>query len=218
MSADNHSGLFAAPLQDYLERFTSPLSELLQEVDAYTRSHHPKSHMLSGAQQGLFLSMVSHMIRPRRVLEIGTFTGYSALCLASGLADDGCLYTIECREADAAVAQGFFDRSPYADRIRLLRGDAHDLLRSLRETWDLVFIDADKTGYAEYFNILLPLVRANGFILADNIFFHGQALVDPVKGKNAQAMRAFVEAVHQSTAVEQVPLPLRDGLMLIRKK
>jgi predicted O-methyltransferase YrrM len=173
--------------------------------------------MLSGAQQGQFLSMISQLMRPRRILEIGTFTGYSALCLASGLTEYGTLTTIESREADALAAQGFFDRSPYRDRIRLLQGDAHTILPTLTESWDLVFLDADKTGYLDYFNTVLPSVRPNGFILADNIFFHGQVLEDPVKGKNAKALLAFAEAVQANPAVEQVPIPLRDGLMLIRK-
>ena len=204
-------------LQTFMDRWVSPLPELLLEIEAHTQANHPEAHMLSGSQQGLFLSMISQMIRPRRVLEIGTFTGYSALCLASGLTEYGKLITIECREADAQVAQGYFDRSPYADRICLLKGDARMVLPTLTETWDLVFIDADKTGYVDYFNILLPSVRRNGFILADNIFFHGQVLEDPVKGKNAKALISFAEAVKNCPDVEQVPIPLRDGLMLIRK-
>ncbi len=218
MSTDDHFQLIPNALQAYLERFSSPLPDLLNELELYTQSHHPKSHMLSGAQQGLFLSMVSRMIRPLRILEIGTFTGYSALCLASGLAPGGNLYTIECRDADADVAQHFFNRSALGERIHLLRGDASEILSTLHETWDLVFIDADKTRYAEYFNIILPSVRTNGFILADNIFFHGQVLTDPVKGKNAKAMLAFVEMVRQCPDVEILPIPFRDGLLLIRKK
>jgi predicted O-methyltransferase YrrM len=190
----------------------------LQEIETHTRIHHPEAHMLSGAQQGQFLSMISQMIRPRRILEIGTFTGYSALCLASGLTEYGQLYTIEAREADAGLAQSFFNRSSFRDQIRLLIGDARAILPSLNECWDLVFLDADKTSYIEYFNTLLPKVRPNGFILADNIFFHGQVLADPVKGKNAKAMLDFAKHVRDCDQVEQVPVPLRDGLMLIRKK
>lgn len=218
MSLPEQPQLIADSLQAYMDRWVTPLPELLQEVESFTRAHHPESHMLSGEQQGRFLSMISQMIRPRRVLEIGTFTGYSALCLASGLSADGRLYTIECRDADADIAAGYFKRAPQGDRIELLRGDARIILSGLQETWDLVFIDADKTSYTEYFNILLPSVRANGFILADNIFFHGQVLADPVKGKNAKAMVAFAAAVRQCGEVEQVPIPIRDGLMLIRKK
>jgi predicted O-methyltransferase YrrM len=205
-------------LQVYMDKWVSPLPSLLQEVEEQTRAHHPEAHMLSGAQQGQFLSMISKLMRPRRILEIGTFTGYSALCLASGLTEYGQLFTIESREADAAVARGYFDRSPYKDQIRLLMGDARALLPDLVECWDLVFIDADKTSYVEYFNTVLPRVRTNGFILADNIFFHGQVLAEPVKGKNAKALVDFVQVVRDCEAVEQLPIPLRDGLMLIRKK
>lgn len=210
--------LLPEALQAYMDRWVSPTSEVLRELEEFTRQHHPEAHMLSGTQQGQFLSMVSHMIRPRRILEIGTFTGYSALCLSSGLTDDGILYTIEKRDPDADTAQQFFDRSPLGNQIRLLRGDANDWLTRLNERWDLVFIDADKTAYVEYFNTVLPQVRSNGFILADNIFFHGQVLHPPLRGKNAQAILAFAEVVRACEEVEQVPIPLRDGLMLIRKK
>jgi predicted O-methyltransferase YrrM len=211
------SELIPEGLQLWMDRFVSPLSNLLQEVEARTKAQHPEAHMLSGSQQGQFLSMISQMIRPRRILEIGTFTGYSALCLASGLTEYGKLITLECREADAQTAQGYFDRSPFKDQIQLIQGNAREILPTLTEDWDLVFIDADKTGYLDYFNILLPSVRRNGFILADNIFFHGQVLEEPIKGKNAKALLAFAEAVKNCPEVEQVPFPLRDGIMLIRK-
>lgn len=210
--------LYSEALQAYMDRWVSSPPTLLREVEAFTREHHPEAHMISGAQQGQFLSMISRMIRPRRILEIGTFTGYSALCLSSGLTDDGLLYTIEQRESDADIAQRFFDRSSQGHQIRLMRGDAKECLSALSESWDLVFIDADKTAYVEYFNRVLPQVRTNGFILADNLFFHGQVLAEPIKGKNAKAIWAFAEAVRDSEEVEQVPIPLRDGLMLIRKK
>lgn len=205
-------------LQAYMDKWVSPLPSLLQEIEEQTRAHHPEAHMLSGAQQGQFLAMISKLMRPRRILEIGTFTGYSALCLASGLTEYGQLFTIESREEDAALAQGYFDRSPFKDKIRLLKGDARALLPALIESWDLVFIDADKTSYVQYFNTVLPRVRTNGIILADNIFFHGQVLADPVKGKNAKAMVEFAQVVKDCEAVEQLPIPLRDGLMLIQKK
>lgn len=210
--------LYSEALQVYMDRWVSPPPTLLREVEAFTRQYHPEAHMISGAQQGQFLSMISRMIRPRRILEIGTFTGYSALCLSSGLTEDGLLYTIEQRESDADIAQRFFDRSSQGHQIRLMRGDATECLSALSESWDLVFIDADKTAYVEYFNRVLPQVRTNGFILADNLFFHGQVLAEPIKGKNAKAVWAFAEAVRDSEEVEQVPIPLRDGLMLIRKK
>jgi predicted O-methyltransferase YrrM len=157
------------------------------------------------------------MIRPRRILEIGTFTGYSALCLAKGLTAGGQLHTIELREADAAVARGFFNRSSFSSQIILHTGNALSIIPELDETWDLVFIDADKPAYIEYFNLLLPRVRQNGFILADNIFFHGEALEDNPKGKSAIGIRAFNEFIKGRKDIEKVILTLRDGLYLVRK-
>lgn len=205
------------PVLQYAEKFTSPEDELLEEINQYTVANHPKAHMLSGKLQGKFLEMVSCMIKPRRVLEIGTFTGYSALCLAKGLTIDGEVHTFELRDADAAVAQGFFDRSVYKKNIILHIGDAHQMIGELDETWDLVFIDADKTGYEDYFKLVLPKLRPGGFIFVDNTLFHGQVLEEPIKGKNALAVHAFNEFLQQQPGVEHVLLPLRDGLTLVRK-
>jgi predicted O-methyltransferase YrrM len=132
--------------QQYAERYTSPEDDLLREVAEYTYTHHPKAHMLSGHLQGKFLEMVSCMIQPKRVLEIGTFTGYSALCLAKGLAEGGILHTIELRKEEGDRAQAYFSRSKYAQQIILHIGQALDIIDELDETWDLVFIDADKEG------------------------------------------------------------------------
>ena len=205
-------------VQEYAEKFSSPEDALLQEVAVYTTTNHPEHHMLSGHLQGKFLEMTSMMIRPRRILEIGTFTGYSALCLAKGLTDDGRLHTIELRENDAAIAKGFFDRSAYKEKIILHTGDAKKIVSKLVETFDLVFIDADKSGYIEYFNLVFPKVRKNGFIFADNIFFHGQAIEPEPPGKNGQAIKAFNEFINTRTDIEKMILTLRDGLYLIRKK
>ena len=205
-------------VQEYAEKFSSPEDSLLHEVAVYTTTNHPEHHMLSGHLQGKFLEMASMMIRPRRVLEIGTFTGYSALCLAKGLTNDGLLHTIELRENDAATAKGFFDRSIYKEKITLHTGDAKKIVSMLEETFDLVFIDADKPGYIEYFNLIFPKVKKNGFIFADNIFFHGQAIEAEPSGKNAKAIRAFNEFINNRTDIEKMILTLRDGLYLIRKK
>lgn len=204
-------------VQVYAEKYSSPEDELVREVSEYTLANHPESQMLSGHLQGKLLEMLSCMIRPLRILEIGTFTGYSALCLARGLAPGGILHTIELREADAAIARAFFSRSEYRDRILLHVGNALDIIPELKETWDLVFIDADKPGYIEYFNRVLPAVRENGFILADNIFFHGQVLEQEPKGKNPKAIQAFNEMLKDRTDIEKVILTIRDGLFLIRK-
>lgn len=204
-------------VSQYASRHTSPDDPLLQEIERDTLANHPEAQMLSGHLQGQFLALVSQMIRPSRVLEIGTFVGYSALCLARGLAEDGILHTVEIREEDARKAQGYFDRSPYRDRIRLHRGEALTVIEALKEPWDLVFIDADKINYIAYYEAVLPRLRPGGWILADNVLFHGQVLEEPVRGKNAKAIAAFNAHVSQDNRTEQVMLTLRDGLMIIRK-
>jgi caffeoyl-CoA O-methyltransferase len=205
-------------VQEYAEKFSSAEDVLLKEVADFTYANHPESQMLSGHLQGKFLEMGSMMIRPRRILEIGTFTGYSALCLAKGLTDDGVLHTIELRENDAATAKGYFDRSAYKEKIVLHTGDAKEIVNKIDEVFDLVFIDADKPGYIEYFNLVFPKVRKNGFIFADNIFFHGQAIEAEPKGKNAIAIKDFNQYINERTDIEKMILTLRDGLYLIRKK
>ena len=204
-------------VQEYASEFSSTEDELLKEVNDYTMLNHSESVMLSGHLQGKVLEMISCMIRPRRILEIGTFTGYSALCLAKGLIDEGQLHTIELREDDAAKARSFFDRSAYAGKIISHTGQALNIIPGLNEDWDLVFIDADKPAYIEYFNLVFPRLRKNGFILADNIFFHGQVLEENVKGKSAKGIQAFNEFVKERTDIEKVVLTIRDGLFLIRK-
>ena len=204
-------------VQSYAERFSSEEDSLLQEINNWTLHHHKEYQMLSGHLQGKVLETISWMMRPRRVLEIGTFTGYSALCLAKGLAVDGQLHTIELRDDDAAIARGYFDRSSYSHQIILHTGNALSIIPKLNETWDLVFIDADKPAYIEYFNLVLPKVRQNGFILADNIFFHGEALEDNPKGKSAIGIRQFNEFIRGREDIEKVILTLRDGLFLVRK-
>ena len=203
-------------IQAYAERYTSPEDALLSEAASYTRAHYKEHHMLSGHLQGKFLEMISWMIRPRRVLEIGTFTGYSALCLAKGMAPDGELHTIELREADSAKAREYFNAS-FTGRIISHTGNALDLIPVIGETWDLVFIDADKVSYIEYFKLVLPRVRQNGFILADNVFFHGQVLDEQTKNKNAKAITAFNEYLRERQDIDKVMITIRDGLFLIRK-
>jgi caffeoyl-CoA O-methyltransferase len=205
-------------VQQYAEDYSSPEDSLLRQVNDYTLQHHKEYVMLSGHLQGKVLEMISCMIRPRRILEIGTFTGYSALCLAKGLTDDGKLHTIELREADATKAREFFDQSIYKDQIISHTGNATEIIATLNETWDLVFIDADKPAYIEYFNLVLPRLRQNGFILADNIFFHGQVLEENVKGKSAKGIQAFNDFIKEREDVEKVILTIRDGLFLVRKK
>jgi caffeoyl-CoA O-methyltransferase len=189
-------------VQAYAENYSSPEDALLKEVNDFTMQHHAESQMLSGHLQGKVLEMISCMIQPRHILEIGTFTGYSALCLAKGLTPD---------------AASYFARSAYRDKIKVHTGNALELIPQLNETWDLVFIDADKPAYIEYFNLVLPRLRKNGFILADNIFFHGQVLEEEVKGKSAKGIEAFNNYIRERSDIEKTVLTIRDGLLLIRK-
>jgi len=202
---------------DYAELHSSSLPSLLQELLQYTLKNHPKQHMVSGHVQGQFLRMISLMLKPKYVLEIGTFTGFSALCLAEGLTSDGRLYTLEVREEDAILAQSFFNRSPKVHQIHIGLGEAAHIIPTLPYPWDLVFIDADKTGYCNYLDLVLPLVRPGGIILADNVLFHGEVLEEEIKGKNAKAIAAFNEKVHTTLGITHTLLTIRDGLMLIRK-
>jgi caffeoyl-CoA O-methyltransferase len=210
--------LILPQVQEYAEKFTSPESELLAAIHQQTQQLHPHAHMLSGHLQGKFLELISCLLQPARVLEIGTFTGYSALCLAKGLTKDGLLHTIELREEDADTAQRNFNLSDAKDKIFLHRGNATDIIPGLKEIWDIVFIDADKINYIEYYKLVLPAVKKGGLILADNVLFHGEVLQEEIKGKNAKAIQAFNEYVKKDESVEEVLLTVRDGLMLIIKK
>jgi predicted O-methyltransferase YrrM len=204
-------------VQQYAEDYTSPEDALLKEINEFTYREHEDPIMLSGHLQGKLLEMVSFMIRPRRILEIGTFTGYSALCLAKGLTDDGILHTIELREEDALISRNYFDRSPLGKKIVSHSGNAIEIIPKLEESWDLVFIDADKPAYIEYFNLVFPRLRKNGFIFADNIFFHGKALEKNPSGKSAKGIRDFSNFIRERKDIEKIVLTVRDGLYLIRK-
>lgn len=203
--------------EKYAVKYSSPLDALLAENEEMTLLNHPHAQMHSGHVQGKVLETLSLMIRPLKILEIGTFTGFSALCLVKGLPPDGMLHTIELREEDAQTAASYFSRSAYRDKIKLHVGDARLVIKDLKDSWDLVFIDADKTSYIEYYELTLPLLNKGGWLIADNVLFHGQVLEDEVSGKNAKAIQAFNEHVAADDRVEQVMLTVRDGLLLIRK-
>ena len=204
--------------EQYAKQCTSPLDEVLQEIEAFTLANHPHAQMLSGHVQGKVLEMFSNMVKPVKILEIGTFTGFSALCLAKGLQPGGTLHTIELREDDAQTAQNYFLKAGMKNKIVIHTGDALEIIPTLQETWDLVFIDADKVNYINYYELTLPSVKKDGWILADNVFFHGEVLQEVVKGKNAIAIQAFNDHVKNDDRVQQVMLSIRDGLLLIQKK
>jgi predicted O-methyltransferase YrrM len=203
--------------QAYAEKFSSGEDALLLDISAFA-SKHPQATMLSGQVQGRFLEMISSMIQPARILEIGTFLGYSAICLARGLAEGGILHTIELNEQDAATATENFRKAGILEKIILHPGNALDIIPRLKETWDLVFIDADKLGYPDYYQLVLPRVRPGGLIIADNVLFHGEVLKKKIKTGSASAIQAFNQMVKNDGSVEKVMLTVRDGLFLIRKK
>ena len=202
----------------YARRFTGVHDKVLTEIAEHTMAHHPHAQMLSGQVQGKLLQLISSMIRPKRILEIGTFTGFSALCLAKGLAEDGVLHTIELRDDDALTARNNFIKAGFESKIHIHVGNALEIIPSLGETWDLVFIDADKLNYPNYYELILPMVRKGGWILADNVLFHGEVLKENITEKNALAIHSFNEMVAKDERVDQVLLTVRDGVMLIQKK
>jgi caffeoyl-CoA O-methyltransferase len=204
--------------EKYAAHYTSPTDGLLQEIEKFTLENHPHAIMLSGPVQGKLLEIISCMISPKKILEIGTFMGYSALCLAKGLTPGGELHTLEIRKEDAEISRNYFSKSLHSKQIILHEGDALDIIPALNETWDLIFIDADKVNYINYYELTLPRLKKGGFILADNVLFHGEVLEENIAGKNAKAIHAFNEHIAKDERVQQVMMTVRDGLMLIQKK
>jgi len=203
--------------EKYAAKFTTSTDELLQEIESFTMQR-PHSNMLSGPVQGKLLELISAMVKPERILEVGTFMGYSALCLAKGLSPNGKLHTLELRKEDADISANYFSKSLYHKQIILHVGNALDIIPTLKETWDLIFIDADKVNYINYYELTLPLLKKGRFILADNVLYHGEILEEKIKGKNAKAIHSFNEHVRKDSRVQQVMMTVRDGLMLIQKK
>lgn len=206
------------PIQQYAEQHTSPSDALLQRIERETHLHVLKSRMLSGHLQGRFLAMISRMIQPRWILEIGTYTGYSALCMAEGLHPDGKLYTLEVSEELGFRAQRYFDESGFKSQIELRIGDAADLIPNLVHEWDLVFIDADKASYRLYYELVLPQLRAGGVILVDNVLWSGKVADEEMQDPATKTIREFNNFVQQDPRVENILLTVRDGLMIVRKK
>lgn len=203
-------------LTDYAELFTSAESPVLKELRENCFANYSNSSMLSGFVQGRILSMFSNMIRPRRVLEIGTYLGYSALCFAEGLTDNGKVITIDIQEETNKVARSYAARTEYAGRIDFLLGQALEIIPTLDEVFDLVFIDADKLNYSHYYDLVFDKVRSGGFIIADNVLWSGRVL-DREKDAETQALHDFNQKIQADTRVENILLPVRDGLMVMRK-
>ena len=203
----------------YADAHTSPESELLHRLNRNTHAHVMAPRMLSGHVQGRLLSMISWMIRPRRVLEIGTYTGYSALCLAEGLAEDGKLITIDQNEELESFARSYWAQSPLNDKIEFKLGLAADILPTLDETFDLVFIDADKRNLSLYFELVFDKLRPGGFMLADNVLWSGK-VIEPGNqvDTDTRAVLAFNQKIQHDNRVDNVLLPVRDGIMMVRKR
>lgn len=200
----------------YAEQFTSSESNALHELNRETNLKVLMPQMLSGHLQGSFLSMISHMIKPKRVLEIGTFTGYSAICLAQGLTDDGVLHTVDVNSELEPMVRKYFTKAGVDKKIQLHIGNALQIIPTINETFDLVFIDADKINYSNYYDLVFDKVRPGGFIIADNVLWSGKVL-QPNADKDTEAIKHYNQKVASDIRVEQMLLPLRDGLMIARK-
>lgn len=203
--------------EQYAMQFTTPMSDILHRIHLQSEQH-SQAHMLSSEVQGMWLSFISKLLRPKYILEIGTFTGYSALCLCTGLQLGGELHTIELREVDAATSSANFKLAGMENQIHLHIGDARTIIPTLNYQWDLVFIDADKTSYITYYELALERLSDSGVIIADNVLFHGQVLEEKITNKSAKAIHAFNEHVAADMRTEQVLLTVRDGLLFIKKK
>ncbi len=207
-------------IQAYAAAYTTAEPALLAKINQETHAEVPGANMLSGHLQGRALAMFSQMIRPNRILELGTYTGYSTLCLAEGLPKEGIIDTIDRDRSLEKRVRAYFAQSGLAAQIRYHLGEALDIIPQLDEVFDLVFIDADKKNYGRYYDLVLPKVRPGGFILVDNVLWHGKVLVESAElmDKQTRVISDFNQQVHQDTRVENVLFPIRDGLMILRKK
>lgn len=216
MNTTTSVSIIPEELQQYVEQHTSPESDLLRRVNRDTHAGVLRPRMLSGHLQGRLLAMISCMLLPQTILEIGTYTGYSALCMAEGLAEGGRLITIDINEELEDRVRATFAASSLADRIDFRIGNALKVIPELNETFDLVFIDADKENYSAYYDLVLPRVREGGIILADNVLWSGKVLQTKLD-KDTKAIIEFNRKIQEDRRVENVLLPVRDGIMMIRK-
>lgn len=204
-------------LAEYLEKTCDPESPLLRRVHRETYLRETQPHMLSGHYQGRVLSMLSKLVAPKKILEIGTFTGYATLCLAEGLAKEGQLHTIDVNAELEERVQGYFDESNYADHIHYHIGDAWEIIPTLGDGFDLVFIDADKKRNWDYFELMLERTNPGALILIDNVLWKGR-VVDGIQDKQTDQFRELNERLAKDSRVEKLILPIRDGLFVLRKK
>lgn len=204
-------------LNDYVDEHTSPESEVLKALNRETHIKVQMPQMLSGHVQGQILRMISYMVKPQNVLEIGTFTGYSAICLAAGLQENGKLVTLDINDELEEMVRKYFSQSGLENKIDYRLGNALDIIPTLDLTFDIVFIDADKQNYSRYYDLVFDKVAKGGFILADNVLWSGK-VVEENPNRDTQALIDFNKKVMADERVENVLLPVRDGIMVIRKK
>lgn len=204
-------------IEEYLEQHATPMDEVLHELYRETHLHAMNPRMASGPVQGRFLQLLCQLIQPKKVLEIGTFTGFATICMARGMGSDGLLTTIEANEEYEGVIRKYLAKAAVADRVRLIIGDAKEVIPTLEGGFDLVFIDADKISYPSYYDLVIEKLNPGGVILADNVLWEGKVLNVGTKERDTKAIQAFNDKVQNDPRVENVLLPLRDGLMMIRK-
>lgn len=203
-------------IDEYVHNHTSPENKVLAELNRETHAKIMVPRMLSGHLQGRVLSLLSHLTKPRRVLEIGTYTGYSGICLAEGLAEDGILHTIDINEELEDFARKYFDLSGHGERIRQHIGNAMEIIPTLNEKWDLVFIDADKSNYVNYYHLIIDKMNKGGLILCDNVLWSGKIVDENAKDADTETLRELNKLIQDDERVDNVLLPVRDGLMAAR--
>jgi caffeoyl-CoA O-methyltransferase len=205
-------------LEQYIEHHSTPADPILEDLYRQTHIRFLNPNMVSGHLQGKFLEFISLMIEPENILEIGTFTGYSAICLSTGLKPDGKLITIEINDEMTDFAQSYFVRAGAENKIIQLTGRAQDIIPDLDLMFDLVFIDGDKREYVEYYRMIIEKVKPGGFILADNVLWGGKVIEDETNDPQTRGIINFNEMIQNEDKIDNIILPIRDGLMLIRKK
>jgi len=206
-------------LSDYCENNTSPESEVLALLNRETHLKVVSPRMLSGHLQGRFLSFISKLQQPKLIVEIGTYTGYSALCLAEGLHPEGKLISIDVNEETSSFAKSFIAKTEYANHIELVFADAKEYVAAIKEPVDLVFIDADKKNYLTYYHLMIDKIKSGGIIIADNVLWSGKiTMPEEEMDRETLALHQFNQFVQQDNRVENILLPIRDGLMVVRKK
>ncbi|MCF0201530.1 MAG: O-methyltransferase [Bacteroidales bacterium] len=204
-------------LNEYIEAHSTAQDPVLNALYRETHLHVMNPRMASGQLQGRFLQFICQMLRPKKVLEIGTFTGYSCICMARGIDAEARITTIEANEEYEDIIRKYLGQAAVEEKVRLIIGDAKNVIPTLPDTFDLVFIDADKISYPTYYDLIIEKVNAGGFILADNVLWEGKVLNAKTKERDTKAIIAFNDKVNADPRVENVLLPIRDGLMIIRK-